>query len=78
VSSFHERFFRKDRLGQFYPRGPKARRSAYIGLAVLIGLGGIGIALLLSGQRMAGQVVLGGLLFVLVVYNGFMSTRSDL
>jgi hypothetical protein len=78
VSSFHERFFRKNRFGHFYPRGPKARRYALAGLVGFLVLGGLGLILLTSGQWLAGQIVLGALVVFILIYNGFVSTRSDL
>ena len=78
MSSFHERFFRKNRLGQFMPRGPKARKYSLAGVAIFLGLLGGGLYLLTSGHDLAGQIVLGiGLVFILI-YNGFVLTRSDL
>ena len=78
MSSFHERFFRRNRLGQFYPRGPKARRYALVGLVGFLVFGGLGLFLLSSGQWLAGQIVLGALVVFILIYNGFVSTRSDL
>lgn len=78
MTSFHERFFRKNRLGQFYPRGPKARPYAFFGLVGFLVLGGLGLFLLTSGQWLGGQIVLGALVIVILIYNGFVSTRSDL
>jgi len=78
VTSLHEHVFRKNRLGQFMPRGPKARKYGLPALAAVLVVGGVGLVLLTTGHRLAGQIVLGGLVVLLVVYNGFVSTRSDL
>ena len=78
MSSFHERVFRKNRWGHFYPRGPKARRYALAGLFGFLVFGGLGMTLLTSGRELAGQIVLGVLVVFILIYNGFVSTRSDL
>lgn len=78
MSSLHERFFRRNRLGNFVPRGPKARKYSLIGLAVILALGALGLFLLTNGFGLAGQVILGGLVVAIIIYNGFVSTRSDL
>jgi hypothetical protein len=78
MSSFHERFFRKGRSGQFLPRGTKAIRYTAVGVAAFVVIGGTGMFLLTSGRKLAGQVVLGALVVAILIYNGFVLTRSDL
>ena len=77
MTSFHQRFFRKDRFGHFYGRGPKARRFAWLGTGVLFALGVLGILLLAWGQYFPGQVVLGVVAILIFIYNGFRATRPD-
>ena len=78
MTSFHDRFFRRNRLGQFMPRGPKALKYSLIGGAGFLVLLASGIFLLSSGRELAGQIVLGALVAFILLYNGFVSTRSDL
>lgn len=77
MTSFHYRFFRRNRFGHFYGRGPKARRYLWLGVGAFAVLGGIGLALLRSGQYLAGQIVLGALAILMIIYNGFRATRPD-
>ena len=78
MSSFHERFFRKNQWGHFMPRGPKALKYSLIGVTIFLGLLAGGLFLLSSGRELAGQIVLGALVVFILIYNGFVSTRSDL
>ena len=77
MTSFHHRFFRKDRFGHFYGRGPKARRFAWLGMGAFVLLGGLGMVLLGSGQEFAGQILLGAMAILIIIYNGFRATRPD-
>ncbi|MBB5770459.1 seryl-tRNA synthetase [Brevundimonas vesicularis] len=77
MTSFHQRFFNR-RLTGFYPKGPKARRFGLICVGVSLALGATGLALLFNGQKTFGQIVLGALAILIIAYNGFVSTRSDL
>lgn len=77
MTSFHQRFFNR-RLTGFYSKGPKARRFGLIGLGVFLTLGATGLALLFNGQKTFGQIILGALAILIIAYNGFVSTRSDL
>ena len=60
------------------PRGPKALKYSLIGGTIFLGLLGTGVFLLSSGRDLAGQIVLGALVVFILIYNGFVSTRSDL
>ncbi|MFN3836193.1 MAG: hypothetical protein ACK4MI_00615 [Brevundimonas sp.] len=77
MTSFHQRFFNR-RLTGFYSKGPKARRFSLIGLGIFLALGVTGLALLFNGQKTLGQIILGALVILIIAYNGFVSTRSDL
>lgn len=77
MTSFHQRFFNR-RLTGFYSKGPKARRFGFIGLGVFLTLGATGLALLFNGQKTLGQIIIGALAILIIAYNGFVSTRSDL
>ena len=77
MTSFHERFFKRRPSG-FYPKGPKARRFALVGLIIFIAVLAVGLVMMSNGHRLIGQVILGGLVVAMIIYNGFVSTRSDL